>query len=130
MSLGLSSPEFQARQLDSSVALTQRREPSSECFEVLEQLLVAKILARQLERPLAFVRGHRGSFCRSLPGKPRAQLPLPAPTARQVPRRFASGDAAELLSAWERLSSTGDRIDRTARGGAQSSPEIDGSSPT
>src|SRR5207249_6255797 len=126
----LPEPEFQVGQVGSPVALPRRGWPWSERFEVLEQLPVAKILARQSERQLAFVREYRESFCRSIPGKPRAQLPLLALTARQLRRRCASGDAAELLSAGERLSSTGDRIDRTARVGAQFSPEIDGSSPT
>src|SRR5262249_61182564 len=61
---------------------------------------------------------------------PRAQLPPPGPTARRPPRRFAPVATAELLSAAERLSSTGDSIDRTARVGVQFSQEIDGSSPS
>jgi len=103
----LPEPEFQAEQVDSPVAMTQRREAMSNCFEELGPLAdlpLAKSPAHQPERQLALAFGCYEPTCRLTPGKPRAQLPLPAAARRQPPPRFAPAAAAALLSAAERLS--------------------------
>ena len=54
----LPEPEFQARQLISTVAMTQRREAMSKCFEGLESLAglpLVKSPVHQPERQLALV---------------------------------------------------------------------------
>ena len=105
----LPEPEFQVAQSGSPVAMTQRREAMSKCFEGLEPPMLAglplvKVPAHQSERQLALVFGCHESACRLSPGKPRAQLPLPTTAGRQPPPRFAPADAAEPFSAAERLS--------------------------
>ena len=128
----LPEPEFQAGQLGSPVAMTQRREAMSKCFEGLESLAdlpLVKGLAHQPKRQLALAFGCHEPPCRLSPGRPRARLPLPATAGRQPPPRFAPDGAAELLSAVERLSSKGYRSDLTVSVCAQFSQAIRGSFP-
>lgn len=128
----LPEPEFQVGQLGSPVAMTQRREAMSKCFEGLEPLAdlpLVKCPAHQPKRQLALVFGCHEPTCRLSPGKPRARSPLPATAGRQPPPRFALGVSAELLSAAERLFSRGYRSDPTVRVGAQFSQAIRGSFP-
>src|SRR5207253_4346388 len=110
--------------------MPQRREPWPPGSEMLEVLPVPEIPALRSERQLVFVRGYHESFCRSIPGRPPAQLALLTPTVRRRRPRFAPSDAAELLSAEEQLSSTGYRIDPTTRVGARFSRAIRGSFPS
>ena len=128
----LPEPEFQVGQLGSPVAMTQRREAMSKCFEGLESLAdlpLVKRPAHQPERQLALAFGCHEPTCRLSPGRPRARSPLRATAGRQPPPRFAPGAAAELLSAAERLSSKGYRSDLTVSVCAQFSEAIRGSFP-
>ena len=105
----LPEPGFQVAQLGSPVAMTQRREATSKCFEGLEPPMLAglplvKSPAHQPERQLALTFGCHEPTCRLSPGRPRAQVPLPATARRQPPPRFARDAAAALFSAAERLS--------------------------
>jgi hypothetical protein len=103
----LPEPGFQVAQLGSPVAMTQRREATSKCFEGLELLAdlpLVKRPAHQPERQLALAFGCHEPTCRLSPGRPRARLPLPATAGCQPPPRLAPAAAAALFSVAERLS--------------------------
>src|SRR5438477_5288596 len=100
--------EFQAGQLGSPVAMTQRRVGWRNCLEGLELSCVAdlplvKSPAHQPERQFALAFGCPEPTCRLSTGKPQAQLPPPATQGRQPLPRFAPGFSVALLSAVERL---------------------------